>query len=710
MNRLRLLLLALLFVPAPTSSAPADSDPYLWLESVEGKKALDWVGQQNKISTHELAETPAFTATSDRFRKILDSNEKIPYVARYGDRYYNFWRDAQHEKGIWRRTTLAEYRKPNPAWETVLDLDAVAKQEKENWIWNQVQVLPPDYTRCLIRLSRGGGDATVIREFDLGTKKFVAGGFTVPESKSDVNWLDKDHLFLEPAIDSTTMTTSGYSRLVKIWTRGTPMSAARTIYETIPSDVTAGGYRDHTPGFERDFVQRVITFYANEFFLVRDGKLVKIDKPIDADAGVWHEWLLMQLRTDWKVGGQTYPAGSLVSARLEDFLKGQRQISVVFKPTDRTSLVSFETTKSALLLNTLDNVKSRVVVARPASGAWTLTPVPGLPELGQIEASAVDSYTSDDFWLRMTDFLTPASLSLGQIGGGTPERLKQSPAFFDASHSVVSQHEAISKDGTKVPYFEVDPKDLKLDGRNPTFETGYGGFEIPILPYYSGVEGAGWIEKGGVLVVANIRGGGEFGPRWHQAAMKANRPRAYEDFIAVAEDLVKRKVTSPPHLGCMGGSNGGLLVGNMLTRRPDLYGAIVCESPLLDMHRYHKLLAGASWMSEYGDPDKPDEWAYIKGFSPYENVKKDVKYPRTLFTSSTRDDRVHPGHARKMVAKMEAQGHDVLYYEDVEGGHGGSATNKERAFMDALSYTFLWNQLGSAKAGTSGVASSATQH
>ena len=703
MKTVRIALVFLACLPALAAAAPAApaasaTDPYLWLESVTGKKALDWVEHQNKVSTAELAQSKEFTDMRERFLSILNSNEKIPFVGKMGDRYYNFWRDANHERGVWRRTTLEEYRKPNPAWETVLDLDSLAKAENESWVWNGADVLPPDYRHCLIALSRGGADATVRREFDLVTKTFPAGGFTLPESKSDVGWQDQDHLYVGMAFDSTTMTTSGYARIVKLWTRGTPLSAATTVYEGVASDVGEGAYRDHTPGFVRDFVQRGTTFYSNELFLIQDGKLVKIPKPDDADAGVWREWLLMQPRKDWAVNGKTYPAGALLATRFDDFMAGKRDIDVLFQPTERTSLSGYSEARHAIIVNTLDNVRSRAYLAKYENGQWTRSPVEGMPEFGNVEVSGVDALDSDDYWLTITDFVTPTSLWLGHPGAGAPEKLKSTPAFFDASHSVVSQHEAISKDGTHVPYFEVDPKDMKLDGSAPTLLYGYGGFEVSMLPNYSGVQGSGWIERGGVYVLANIRGGGEFGPRWHQAALFQNRPRAYEDFIAVAEDLVHRKVTSPAHLGCMGGSNGGLLVGNMLTRRPDLFGAIVCQSPLLDMHRYHKLLAGASWESEYGDPDDPKQWAFIRGFSPYANVKKEVKYPRTLFTSSTRDDRVHPGHARKMVAKMEAQGHDVLYYEYTEGGHSRSVNNKETAFMSALAYTFLWKQLGGARA------------
>ena len=673
-------------------AAPAE-DPGLWLEEVTGKKALDWVARQNQESTHELAGSPEFKALDARFMDILNSNARIPGVTKIGDLYYNFWRDTDHERGIWRRTTLDEYRKSAPAWETVIDLDSLARAEDMNWVWEGAEALAPEYRRCLIRLSSGGADATTVREFDLVTRAFVADGFALPESKSEASWIDADRLYVGFAFDSSTMTTSGYARIVKEWRRGTPLSAATLVYEGQPGDVGVNAWHDDTPGFERDFVARGITTYSNELFLRRDGRLIKIEKPDDAEAGVFHEWLLIQLRTDWTVGERTWPAGALLATKLEDFLSGQREFDVLFQPTERTSLSGWSATRSAILLDELDNVRSRVYVARYADGAWSRTPVPGLPEFGTIGASPVDPRRSDEFWLTITDFLTPTSLSLGSIGGGAAEKLKQTPAFFDGSGAVVSQHEAVSKDGTHIPYFQVGPAEGGAKNA-PTLLTGYGGFEVPELPVYSPTQGAGWIERGGTLVVANIRGGGEFGPKWHQAGVKADRHRVYEDFIAVAEDLVRRGVTTPKRLGCIGGSNGGLLVGNMLTMRPDLFGAIVCQAPLLDMRRYHKLLAGASWMGEYGNPDDPQQWEFIQTWSPYQNVKKDVKYPRTLFTSSTRDDRVHPGHARKMVARMKAQGHDVLYYENVEGGHAGAANNRERAYMAALAYTFLWKQLG----------------
>ncbi len=675
-------------------AAPPPDDSALWLEDVTGARALDWVHQQDSVSTQMISHSAGFEDMRGKFLEILDSNARIPAVTKYGDLYYNFWRDRQHPRGLWRRTTLDEYKKAEPAWETVLDLDALSASEKENWVWGGADVLPPADVRCLISLSRGGADAHVIREFDLSTKSFVEGGFELPESKSDVNWIDQDHVYVGVAFDASTVTTSGYPRTIKLWTRGTPVASATPVYEGQANDVSINAFHTFTPGFERDFVQRSMSFYTNVVFLVRDGKLVKVEKPEDVDLSTFREWFLFQPRKAWTLGGHTWPGGSLLAAKADDWMAGKHELQAVFTPTARVSLDGTSATKNTLLLHLLDNVRSRIEVVKFENGQWTHAALPGLPEFGTISAGAVDRFESDDYWLTITDFLTPSSLLMGSVGGGPAEKLKQSPAFFDASNAVVTQHEAVSKDGTKIPYFEVAPKNLKLDGTAPTMLTGYGGFEVSELPYYSGVQGKGWIERGGVMVVANIRGGGEFGPSWHEAGVKANRHHCYEDFIAVGEDLVKRKVTSPAHLGCIGGSNGGLLVGNMLTMRPDLFGAVVCEAPLLDMQRYHKLLAGASWMGEYGNPDDPKEWAFIREFSPYHNLKKETKYPPVLFTSSTRDDRVHPGHARRMVYRMLAQGHEnVWYYENVEGGHAGAANNPQRAFMSALAYQFLWDHL-----------------
>jgi prolyl oligopeptidase len=672
----------------PPAAADADASD-LWLEDVTGSQALDWVKARNAEAQKELASGPEFEKLRADLLAILDSRERIPYVTKRGPHYYNFWRDAKHPRGLWRRTSLEEYRKGEPAWEVVIDLDALAAAEKENWVWRGADLLEPDFQRGLVRLSRGGADASVVREFDMNARTFVADGFALPEAKGGMSWIDRDHVYVSTDFGAGSMTASGYPRIAKLWTRGTPLASAKTVFEGQPTDVSVSAVFDDTKGFERHFVQRGIAFYRSELHLRKpDGTLVRIDVPEDANPDVFREWLTVELRTAWTVGGRTYPAGALIATRFDDFLAGKRDFSVVYEPTPTSSLAGATWTRHHLILNVLDDVKNSLFVATPADGQWKREPLTGAPPFSTVRASAVDAKQSDEYWLNVSGFLTPASLLLGRVGGA-PETLKQQPAFFDASGLEVSQHFATSKDGTRVPYFQVSPKGMTLDGTRPTLLYGYGGFEISLTPTYSGAVGRGWLSQGGVYVVANIRGGGEYGPRWHQAALKANRPRAYEDFAAVAEHLVARKVTSARHLGIEGGSNGGLLVANMFTLYPRMFGAVVCEVPLIDMRRYSTLLAGASWMAEYGDPDVPEQWEFIRTFSPYHNVRKDVKYPPVLFTTSTRDDRVHPGHARRMMAKMAGMGHDVRYYENIEGGHGGSANNQQAAYMDALAYTFL---------------------
>ena len=542
-------------------------------------------------------------------------------------------------------------------------------------------------------MSRGGADACVVREFDLEAKAFVKNGFSLPEAKCSASWIDIDSLFVATDFGPGSTTISGYPRVVKIWRRDTPLAQAETLFEGKPADIWIYAVHDHTKGFERDFIRRGIEFYTNELLLLRDGTLIKVDKQDSANAVVHRDLLLLELRDDWGVGGKTYPAGALLATDFESFIDGARDFAVLSAPTERKSIVAFTPTLNHILVNELHNVRSRVCVLTRKDGQWIGAALPGVPEFGAVTIGAVDDVESDDYFMTATDYLTPTSLFLGTAGGGAPEQIKQLPVFFDATGLTVGQHETVSKDGTRIPYFQVARANLVLDGKQPTLLYGYGGFEIAMVPGYSGSVGAGWLEKGGVYVVANIRGGGEFGPKWHKAALKANRHKAYEDFIAVAEDLVRRKLTSPAHLGIQGGSNGGLLMGNMLTMRPDLFSAIVCHCPLLDMRRFHTLLAGASWMAEYGNPDDPDEWAFIRTFSPYHKLKDRVKYPPTLFMTSTRDDRVHPGHARKMTARMLDAGHDVLYYENIEGGHSGAADNSQQARMNALAYTFLWQRL-----------------
>jgi prolyl oligopeptidase len=679
---------------ATTPATPPPDDPYLWLEDVEGTKPLEWVEAQNKVSLAELTAAPGYQALYDRLLAINDSRARIPAVVKRGAFYYNFWQDKTNPRGLWRRTTPEDYRNDNPKWETVLDLDALARDEKQNWVWSAPVPLYPNYDRYLLRLSRGGGDATVVREFDLATKTFVkAQPFDLPEGKNSVTWLDRDTLFVGTNFGPGALTDSGYPRTVKLWRRGTALADAPLVFAGEATDVAVNGYVTNEPGYHREFIRRAITFYTSETYLHEAGKLTKLELPLDAQPGTYRDQITVELRSAWTTGGRTYPAGALLAMNYARFLKGERDFAFLFTPGPRTSLVGTSDTKNHLIVNELDNVRNRLyTLTLRADGGWQRTPL-AAPAFGTVSANAVDSDESDEFFLSVTDFLTPSTLAIGTIGRDARTVLKQLPGFFDKTGLAITQHEALSKDGTRVPYFQVALENLALDGKNPTLLYGYGGFEVSMTPSYSGGIGAAWLEQGGVYILANIRGGGEFGPGWHQAALKPNRQRAYDDFAAIAEDLIARKVTSPAHLGIQGGSNGGLLMGVMLTQRPELFGAVVCQVPLLDMKRYHLLLAGASWMGEYGNPDVPAEWDYISRYSPYQKVVAGKKYPRTLLMTSTRDDRVHPGHARKMAAKLAGQGHDVLYYENTEGGHGGAANNAQRARMTALAFTFLQKQL-----------------
>jgi prolyl oligopeptidase len=677
----------------PPPAAPLEpADPYAWLEDVTGERALEWVRKQNAVAVRELEAAPDFEKLRARLLAILDSRDKIPYVAKHGQFYYNFWQDATHVRGLWRRTSLAEYRKADPAWEIVLDLDQLAEKEKENWVWKGYAPLYPTYDRCLVFLSRGGADAKVVREFDLTNRTFIAGGFFLPEAKSDVAWRNRDTLYVGTDFGPGSLTDSGYPRIVKEWRRGTALAEARQVFEGKAADVSVDVAVIHDHGRTYEMIRRGVTFFTSENYVRRGDQWLKLPVPDDVIVGTFEDQVLLRLRSDWTVAGTTHPAGSLLAAGFDECLTNSPKFASLFAPTARTSLAETSATKNFLVVNTLDNVRSRIYTRRRKNGEWLRAPIEA-PAFGSVDLNGIDSDESDDYFLTITDFLTPSSLYYGNLDRPEREKLKSLPAFFNTEGLDISQHEATSKDGTKVPYFEVRRKNAALNGTNPTLLYGYGGFEIPMLPSYRAASGAAWLERGGVYALANIRGGGEFGPRWHEAARKQNRQRAYDDFIAVAEDLVARKVTSPKRLGIQGGSNGGLLMGVMLTQRPDLFKAVVCQVPLLDMRRFNKLLAGASWMAEYGNPDVPEEWAYISKYSPYQNVRKDKAYPRTLFMTSTRDDRVHPGHARKMVARMEEQGHPVLYYENIEGGHGGAANNKQAAYMSALAYTFLWQEL-----------------
>jgi prolyl oligopeptidase len=666
-------------------------DPYLWLEDLDGVDTVGWVRERNAETVAALTAGEAFAGLQTEIRQVLDAEDRIPYPGWRGDHlYYDFWTDASHPRGLWRRTTLDQYRRAEPEWEVLLDLDALAAEEGENWVWQNVTVLRPGYERCLISLSRGGADAVVVREFDLGRRAFVEDGFTLPEAKSDVCWIDDDHIYVGTDFGPGSLTSSGYPRIAKRWRRGTPLSEADVVYEGRVDDIGVYASHDPTPGFERDFVGRSLDFYRSEkYLLTESGELTRIAVPEDAQSDVHREWLLIRLRSPWTVDGVTYPAGALLATRFDAFLAGGREMAMLFRPDDRTSLSYHVWTRDHLILATLVDVQGRLEVLTPGETGWRREPLAGVPEFAHSRIVDTDPDHSDAYLLASEGFLRPATLRLGQVGGAV-ETLKREPAFFDADGLVVRQFFAASADGTRVPYFVVG--DPSAPG-GPTLLTGYGGYEVSQTPHYSGVIGRGWLARGGTYVVANIRGGGEYGPEWHRAAMRENRPRAYEDFAAVAAELVTRGITTPAQLGIEGGSNGGLLMGVMLTRYPSLFGAVVAHVPVLDMRRYHRLLAGASWMAEYGDPDREADWAYLRQYSPYHNIRSGRPYPPVLFITSTRDDRVHPGHARKMAARLREHGHDVSYYENVEGGHNAAANSEQRAFVWALTLEFLWRKL-----------------
>ena len=652
-----------------------DDDPYGWLEEVDGARALDWVRARN-------AEVdPPDPALVAEIRAVLDADARIPQPQWHGAHLYNLWQDAAHPRGLWRRTTVDGYGLAEPPWEVLLDLDALGRDEGESWVWGGATFLRPDHRRCLVGLSRGGADAAIVREYDLDARAFVPDGFSLPEAKSGVDWIDADTIYVCTELGPGSLTVSGYPRTVRRWRRGTPLADAPVVYECAPDDVIVYAEHDPTPGFARAFVGRYLDQFRTENFLVTpDGGRARLDLPEDAWWSARREWLLVRPRADWTVGGVTHPADALLATRFDDFLAGGRDFTVLFAPDASTAFAGCRWTRDHLVVETLADVKARLDVLTP--GSWALASrTTSDDHVGVVDT---EPDTSDDVLVSATGFLRPETLSLGD------RVLKRAPSFFDADGMTVEQRFATSDDGTRVPYFLVG----RPDATGPTWLTGYGGFEIPLTPAYDGVVGRTWLARGGRYAVANIRGGGEYGPRWHRAARRELRPRAFEDFAAVARDLVDTGVTTPERLGITGGSNGGLLMGVMLTRYPELFGAIVASVPLLDMRRFHRLLAGASWMGEYGDPDEPADWAYLERFSPYHNVLPGRPYPPVLFVTSTRDDRVHPGHARKMVARLREHGYEVGLYENVEGGHGAAADNAQRAYVQALKVDFLWRRLG----------------
>jgi prolyl oligopeptidase len=684
-----------------TSEAAADGDhtpedPYLWLEEVTAEEALDWVRARNEPTLAEFRDAQ-FEQMRTEALEVLDTDARIPYVVRRGEYLYNFWRDAANPRGLWRRTSLDSYRTDSPEWDVLIDVDELGRADDEKWVWAGAGVIEPDHTRALIGLSPGGSDASIVREFHMLAREFVADGFELPEAKSQVAWADADTVLVGTDFGADSLTESGYPRVIKRWRRGTPLADAETVFEGTRSDVRVFASVDRTPGFERTLLLRALDFWNDEVYELRGPELIRIDAPTDASLSIHREWILIELRTDWYFRDATYTAGSLLAADYDEFLAGTAELRVVFEPDEHTALNHYAWTKDRLLIVTLADVASRVEIATP--GTWKREPVAGIPPATNTVVVTADD-TGDEFFLDSSGFVTPSRL-MRSAGDGQLDSIKSAPAFFDAENLSVAQYFATSDDGSSIPYFVVRPSEA--DGPGPTLLSGYGGFEVARTPGYDGVLGRLWLARGGTFVMANIRGGGEYGPGWHTQAMREGRHKVAEDFAAVATDLVSRGITTVGQLGARGGSNGGLLMGIMLTQYPEKFGALVCDVPLLDMKRYHLLLAGASWVAEYGDPDNPDDWEFISEYSPYQNISSTRQYPPVLFTTSTRDDRVHPGHARKMVAALRAAGHRAWYYENIEGGHAGAADNEQIAFKSALSYSFLWRTLtGYGTSSTSG--------
>lgn len=679
---------------APAAAYDFSKDNHTWLEDVAGEKALAWVEEQNAVSLGRLESLPVYEPLRERNLEIYNSDARIATPEMRGDYVYNFWRDADNIRGRWRRMLLDDYIDGSDEWELLLDLDKLAEGEDEDWVWKGAECLRPEYRRCLLSLSRGGADAVVVREFDVETKTFVMDGFSIPEAKHRVSWIDRNAVWVGSDFGAGSLTDSGYPRTARLWKRGEPLEEATEVFAGEQADVAAGVYRTWDRDRSYDVAYRVPSFFETlNYLYMGDGEFRHIDIPADARfLGVMNGQLLVQLKTDWQIGDTTYPQAALMAIDFERFMDGGRDFEILMVPGESMAIPrgGVITTRDHIVVRVLDDVVSKMKRFSFIDGKWVSEDIE-TEGLGSITLGS-SSDESNIFFFTYEDFLTPDTLFVADDGGRTVKALRSLPAFFDSEGMSVQQHFATSRDGTRVPYFVMLPKGFEADGATPTLLYGYGGFEVSLTPGYSATVGHSWLARGGAYAVANIRGGGEYGPAWHHAALKENRQRAYDDFIAVGEDLVRRGITSPEHLGIRGGSNGGLLTGVMLTQRPDLWDGVVIQVPLLDMKRFNKLLAGASWMGEYGDPDT-DDWAYIKEYSPYHNLDPEADYPVPFFTTSTRDDRVHPGHARKMVARMQEMGHELLYYENTVGGHAGASDNEQAARAEALIYTYLWDRL-----------------
>ena len=688
--------------PASGFASSEATDPYVWLEEVEGERAMAWVREHNARSLGVLQGDPRYETLHQEALAIVQAQDRIPSPGFTHDGHIdNFWQDAQHVRGLWRRTTLDSYRTATPEWATILDVDALAAAEGQNWVYKGATCLPPEERYCLISLSNGGKDAVTLREFDSVTKTFVEGGIVLAESKGGAAWIDKDTLLVSRDFGPGTLTNSGYPMVVKRMKRGQGLDQAETLFTGQPTDVSVSGYtlRDADGVVKAVLINRSVDFYSSETWRVTDdGALTQLQLPPKSDiSGLVDGRLLVSLKQDWTApSGQDFKTGDLIAWPLETWLADQAApAQLVLRPTERQAIEGVNVTRNRLVVALYDNVRGSVRVYTPSpqgsDGEWAHTTL-DLPQNVSVGVGSA-SEKDDKVFVSVTGYLNPSSLWLADAATGAVDQVKSMPAKFDATGMTVDQHEARSADGTLIPYFVVHKSDMPLDGSNPTLLYGYGGFESSLLPGYSATVGKLWLERGGVYVIANTRGGGEFGPRWHEAALQQNRQRAHEDFQAVALDLIARNISSQPKLGIMGGSQGGLFMGAMLTQRPDLINAAVIQVPLFDMLRFHKLLAGASWKGEYGDPDIPEQRAWIEQYSPYQNLRAGQPYPEVFIHTSTKDDRVHPGHARKAAARLEALGYPVLFYENVDGGHAAGANLRETARRLALEYTYLSRRL-----------------
>ncbi len=680
--------------PKPASSKPT-ADPYVWLEDVHGEKPLSWVRSHNIVAEHELKADARYQPAYDAILSILDAGDRIPFGELHGDTVTNFWQDPANPRGVWRRTTIASYQTAQPVWEPILDIDALEAAEHKNWVFSGASCTP-DFSRCLVSLSPGGGDAVVIREFDMATKTFIADEFQLAEAKAGADYIDNDTIIFGTDFGAGSLTESGYPRIVKLWHRGQPIADAKTIYEGTAKDVSAGAIVLESPTGTMPLIARSIDFFTTEYAFVKpDGTTVKLPLPNSADVkGATGRQIIATLRKDWTPeGGTEIKQGAMIAFPLDEFLASGKMpgVTVLYTPGERGAIEEVSTGRDAVYAAIFDNVIGSVHAFRydAASRKWTDTVIP-MPANGATSIVSTND-TGPEAMFTYEGFLAPTTLYFDK-GDGVPTAIQALPARFDASPYAVAQYEATSADGTRVPYFVVRRKDAT--GPAPTLLYGYGGFEISQTPWYWATAGKVWLAQGGQYAVANIRGGGEFGPAWHDSALKLNRQRSYDDFIAIAEDMAQRGLTTPKQLGIMGGSNGGLLVGAVAVERPELFGAVVCQVPLLDMIAYTHIGAGASWVAEYGDPANRKERAAILKYSPYQNVQPSVKYPPIFFVTATSDDRVTPVHARKMAARMLAQGHDVLFFENTDGGHAASANHKQAAEMNALTYTYLAQKLG----------------